>query len=160
MQCHLCDHREAVEAGRFAGVPFADTPCGQCTLTESSAGTLAFVENQGGKNPQISEPTSLTTGDQTFNERMVPVSVVMGLVSGLLSLPPDALTILALRWQGFKYRELAQMQGVTTAAVELRHKRILDSWPLLRALFPVKSGKQARRKRHRKPLLSAPNDGT
>ena len=42
MECHRCEHREAVAAGKYAGVAWEKTPCAQCELREDSNYTIAY----------------------------------------------------------------------------------------------------------------------
>ena len=149
MNCHRCGHCAAVEAGRYAGVPYEDTPCGQCKLVESSEGTREYKDQLSSKE-ESKAPPPYNQDKEPDNDRMVPVPVVLSLVSGLLALPPETLTVLALRWQGWKYREIAKMQGISTAGVELCHKRAMKRWPMLGHLFPRKLSKQGRRRNRRK----------
>jgi hypothetical protein len=156
MECHRCNHHADVEAGRYAGVPYEDTPCGRCELKESSVGTREY-KDQIAINATNSKTPSPDEDKNPLNEHLVPESVVLSLVSGLLSLPPETLTVLALRWQGWKYREIAKIQGITMAAVELRHARAMKRWPMLGHLFPRKLSKQSRRRNRRKTNSLASN---
>ena len=40
MECHKCEHHEAVEAGKYVGVTFELTPCSKCDLQEVSIRTI------------------------------------------------------------------------------------------------------------------------
>ena len=149
MECHKCPDRKAVAAGQYSAVSFAESPCGRCALVESSAGTREY-KDQIAINASNKEDPSVKEEQTPVNEHLVPESVVLSLVSGILSLPPETLTVLALRWQGRKYREIAKMQGISTAGVELCHKRAMKRWPMLGHLFPRKLSKQGRRRNRRK----------
>jgi hypothetical protein len=73
-----------------------------------------------------------------------------GFVEGLLKLPPALRDVVAMRYAGMKYARIAEVQGVTMACVEKRHRLAMKQWPVLRELFPVKASKQWRRKPHHK----------
>ena len=149
-QCHRCEYPNAIANGAFHDTAYEDTPCVKCVLAESSLGTREFDENQADIKLENNAAPPLSEESKPFNERLIPVPVVLSLVSGLLSLPPETLTVLALRWQGWKYREIAKMQGISTAGVELCHKRAMKRWPMLGHLFPRKLSKQGRRRNRRK----------
>ena len=40
MECHRCKDREDMEAGKYAGIPFDQTPCAKCQLHEVSLRTM------------------------------------------------------------------------------------------------------------------------
>jgi DNA-directed RNA polymerase specialized sigma24 family protein len=77
---------------------------------------------------------------------MLPTAVITSIIQGLLSLDPELRDLVAWRYQGLTYREIAERQGISTQLAEMRHKRALRDWPALAALFPRKITKQARRK--------------
>ena len=141
MECHRCPHSEAVESGRYAGIPFSATPCGKCELTEDSTYTLEYDPERGAKAPAVG-------GSASTPERHMPESVLRDFIVIMLSLPPRARDALCLRYAGLKYAEIAKMHGVTTAAIELRHRRALKQHHELEALFPIKTAKQKVRKPH------------
>ena len=156
MECHLCKHREDVAAGRYAQVTFEETPCAKCKLKPEDFFAIDF-------NDELSELAQATSGQVEHGlvedvhfpeeldaevERRVPVSVLWDLVVTLLALPPRTRDVICWRYAGYRYRDIAQAQHVTTTAVELRHRRALKRYPLLRCLFPSKAEKQRKRKRH------------
>jgi len=81
-------------------------------------------------------------------EEKLPVSVLQEIVVGLLKLKPELRDVVAWRYAGMKYDDIALVQGVTRACVEKRHRRAMAVWPALEALFPRKIAKQAVRKPH------------
>ena len=70
-------------------------------------------------------------------------------IQGLLTLDPILRDIVAWRYQGIPYKEIARRQGTSTQLAEMRHKRALRTWPALESLFPEKIAKQSRRKSRR-----------
>lgn len=139
MECHRCEHREAIEAGKYARVAFEKTPCAQCELREDSNYTIAY----DAERETAADPVALgMTG-----EEMLPVSVMREVVLALLALPVETRNAICWRYAGFKYREVARIRSVTEASVEMRHKRALERWPVLKTLFPEKVAKQGRRKK-------------
>ena len=151
MECHRCEHREAVRAGKYARVAFQDTPCAKCELKENSEFTMAYDEER--------ETAKSVTGgqwtlDETQNpdagsedEERLPISVMREIVAALLTMPTEIRDAVCWRYAGFKYQDVAKVQNVTMAAVEVRHTRALRRWPVLQALFPAKVARQARRRR-------------
>jgi len=149
--CHNCGHAAEVAGGKFKGVPWSQTPCASCDVVSSSAGARSFDEERSvGREEQRIEPCGSVARaqcDSAEEDPMYPLSVLSAVVRGLLSMPLATRETLCLRFQGRKYSEIAEAQGITKAAAELRHRRALNKWPELRALFVVKARKQERRKR-------------
>ena len=88
---------------------------------------------------------------------MLPTSVLADALRLFLSLLRDALDVLHLRYGGMPYHEIAVKLGVGTAAVEMRHKRVLENIPELKELFPAKARKRAARRR-REGKVCAPTE--
>ena len=149
MECHRCPHREDVEAGKYRRVPFEKTPCASCQLVERSEHTIAFDEGRPAKQDAPAEEFWLPE-DPEPEETHLPVSVMSEALAALLSLRPTTRDVVCWRYVGMKYREIALIEGITMAAVELRHRRALRKWPELHALFEEKLAKQKRRKPHRR----------
>jgi len=85
-------------------------------------------------------------------EDRLPVSVMREVVIGLLKLKPELRDVVAWRFAGIRYSDIALAQGVTQACAEKRHRRALELWPALRALFPRKVAKQGMRKKHERSM--------
>ena len=135
MQCHKCRWRRRIERGEFRGVPWERTPCSRCKLVESSAGTLPF-------NDALPAPEARRAEDDGL---LLPVAVMAEAMHALLSIPPATLRIVYLRYQGRRYREIGRVLGVSAAAVEMRHWRAMQRWPILKEVFPAKEARRARR---------------
>ena len=160
-----------IEAGKFALVPYEETPCAKCELKEYSDRTIEFVqerENQtaSAAGTSASGSTADMTADMTpdmtnslqsaeyfrnasergHEEELLPLSLMNEVVFRLLSMPPDTRDVLCWRFAGIPYRDIAILQGVTVAAVEKRHWKAMKKWPALRAMFATKVAKQSRRK--------------
>ena len=161
MECHKCAHALDIEAGKCGKVAFEDTPCAVCKLKEHSGRTIEFDPDRE-KRPEGVKPKeyldlSLDAGGRPDSaqgdggepgEARLPISVMREAVATLLSLPPEVRDVVCWRYAGMKYPDIALTQDVTTAAVEVRHKRAMRRHPVLRALFPEKAAKQLRRKPH------------
>jgi hypothetical protein len=144
MECHKCQERKAIEAGKYAQMNFEDTPCAKCQLNENSAFTLEFDAERGNavyRGPQTSDPKLQA------DEALVPMSVLNEVVERLLILPPVLRDVVCWRFAGMKYRDIAVLQNVTMAAVEARHRRAMKGWPELKAMFQEKLVKQSKRKK-------------
>ena len=166
MECHRCENEADVKAGKFRGVPFDQTPCGHCELRDQSGYVLEYDEERGadlddGVGDRLvatqapRAPTEvLVTVDVPFPEEcsgddlMVPMSVMSEVVLRLLAMAPVTRDVVCWRFVGLSYRKIALMLGMTTASVELKHKRALQEWPALRVVFSEKVTKQVRRKSH------------
>ena len=149
MECHRCPHRESIEAGRYARMPFEQTPCAACELKENSAFTMAYDDERKPEGINLvplgkrDVPCPIAEDD----EQTLPLSVMREAITALLLLRPDVRDVVCWRFTGMKYRDIAALHGVTTAAVELRLRRAMRQWPALQVLFAEKSAKQERRRK-------------
>lgn len=151
-----------IEAGKFALVPYEETPCAKCELKEYSDRTIEFDQEREKLPASASGSTTDMTPDKTnslqsaeyfrdesesgHEEELLPLSLMNEVVFRLLSMPPDTRDVLCWRFAGIPYRDIAVLQGVTVAAVEKRHWKAMKKWPALRAMFATKVAKQSRRK--------------
>jgi hypothetical protein len=133
------------KAGKFSNVPFEQTPCSQCELNDTSHLGSPYDDARRPPKPVIEAGYRLDKAPE--EELRMPVSVLSDVVALLMSMPSGARDVVCWRHQGRQYREIAEAMGVTVAAVEMRHRRALVRWPLLRTLFLAKTAKQARRAR-------------
>ncbi len=143
--CHNCGHAAEIAGGKYKDVPWKDMPCASCDVMSSSAGTrcvdedrMAVSEHRGTVEWSCVEP-------EREEELLVPLDVLGVVVNGLMAMTPVTRDAVCWRFQGLKYREIAERQGVTVSAVEQRHWRAMKRWPELRQLFVVKARKQKRR---------------
>jgi hypothetical protein len=134
MQCHKCQWREKIERGDYRDTPWEETPCSQCELVESSVGTMEY-------NDELIPPDVLPE----FMDSLLPISVMAEVVNVLLSQPPKTFRILCLRYKGKRYWEIGHAVASSVSAVEVRHRRAMDHWPILEEIFPVKAAKRIRR---------------
>ena len=155
MQCHKCPHIESIQRGDFSSKPWKETPCAQCKLGEDTFYSVPFDEEHPPESSasvslaasSYSESVARTSALCPSSPEMMPVEIISSVIQGLLSLDPALRDIVAWRYQGLPYKEIAQRQGTSTQLAEMRHKRALRDWPALQALFPEKVAKQSRRKR-------------
>jgi DNA-directed RNA polymerase specialized sigma24 family protein len=145
MECHRCAHQAAILAGRYAGRSFKRTPCGKCKLKENSLYTMPFDEDREVKRGGIVEDVPFPDEADAY-EGALSVSAMADALAGLLALSPETLRVVLRRLRGMRYRDIAKDDGVTLAAVELQHKRVLKACPALRVLFAKKMAKQEKRK--------------
>lgn len=143
MNCSSCAVRAEVEAGKYAGATWEATPCSRCVLKQGTSYSIAYNDNR------LPKPEMEYAGaDHTFTEDgelSLPISVMTTLTAGLLRMSPRARDVVCMRCQGWRYREIADKFGVTASAIEMMHKRAIKKFPLLAALFFVKTGKRKRR---------------
>ena len=137
MECHKCPFREKIDAGEFAQAAFSETPCAKCQLNENSDLTMEFHVEMENRRAQDSGLEDMDV--------MLPISVMKEIVFMLLSMTPENRDVLCWRF-GIPYRDIAVLQGVTVAAVEKRHWKVMKKWPALRAMFAAKVAKHTRRK--------------
>ena len=154
MECHKCEHHEAVEAGKYVGVPFELTPCSKCDLQEVSIRTMEIEPDrpvyvpgrQSGGTPglggagvhwDVPFPEELEAEEAT-----IPVNLIEEFITRLLGLPEVVRDVVCLRFIGLTYPEIARKQGITTAGAESRHRRAMRMFPELRQLFILKTMRQ------------------
>lgn len=157
MECHKCKWAANIKVWEHGGVPFEQTPCAKCSLDERSGWTMAFEERRDKSREQVGDDgdgraddesavsvheESAADGVTSDAEDLLPVSVLADALRLLLSLPKDALEIVQYRHAGLPYALIAEMLGVTEAAVCLRHARLMRRYEVLRELFPDKAKKQ------------------
>ncbi len=137
--CHNCEHAAAIAEGKYAGRAWEDVPCAGCDAIRETGRSLEFEEWR-------KTAAAVDMGDGMADEELLPVSVMQEVMVGFLSLSPELRDVVAWRYAGMKYDDIAKVQGVTMACAEKRHRRAMELWPTLRALFPEKSAKQERRR--------------
>lgn len=153
MKCSTCPHYAAIERGEYNSKPWEETPCAKCDLGEDTFYSVPFDEDDpqlpggGDPGPLLSEfTTSSSNPSHGPLGGFLPVPLINSVIKGLLSLDPELRDIIAWRFQGLPYKEIARRQGTSVQLAEMRHKRALRDWPSLKALFPEKVAKQARRR--------------
>ncbi len=144
--CHDCPVAEEIAAGAYEYSAWDKIPCSTCTVAEKTGFSLEFDE--GRQEGDLAE--SEVRPPELYERPVMPVDVMRDCVVGLLTLPPELRDVVAWRFGGMSYSEIADTQGVSMAAVEKRHRRAMALWPGLEALFMEKKVKQKRRKKHAK----------
>ena len=142
--CHNCQHASAIAEGKYAGAAWEDIPCSDCDVMSGAGFAIEFNEQLKPAN----EPDGEAVGENELGEDQLPVAVMREVVVGLLKLKPELRDVVAWRFAGVRYADIALAQGVTEACAEKRHRRALELWPALRALFPRKVAKQDMRRKH------------
>lgn len=147
MKCHSCPHHEAVKRGEYDSKPWNETPCSGCKLGEDTFYSVPLDE----ENPPASAlgNSVRTPGDSPAMPDTVAEQLVFGSLvtffDSLLCLPSEQRDIVAWRFQGVSYKEIAERQGTSVQLAEMRHKIALKKYPILRKLFPEKVAKRRRR---------------
>jgi len=136
MECHKCEHRAAVESGKFSGQAFEET---QCARRDGTAYEYPLQYRDLLPSDETASSES-SVPEQAFPETesapLLPVSVLVATVETLLSLPDLELRILRLRRRGLTHDGIAFALGTRKRAVECRFNRILARHPVLASLFP------------------------
>lgn len=150
MQCHSCPHSDAILRGDFNSKPWNELPCATCKLGENTFYSVPFDELDPptpAPGFEFFHPANRLSEISSRKSVMLPADVLAQFVQGILSLPSELRDIVAWRYQGVPYKEIARRQGTSTQLAEMRHKRALREWPVLKSLFPDKTAKRRRRKR-------------
>jgi DNA-directed RNA polymerase specialized sigma24 family protein len=146
--CHSCKFKQAVDAGEFKNTPWEEVPCSSCDVMTGVGFAVEYDDSRESGDHAVEPPAHcMARGGQ---EKMLPVSVMSQVVTGLMTLKPELRDVVSLRYLGLTYPEIAERQGVTMACVEKRHRRAMELWPALREMFPEKVAKKRRRKPHSK----------
>lgn len=147
MNCHSCPHHEAILRGEYNSKPWNELPCATCKLREDTFYSIPFDEENPPQSIAGVSPASRPYSDHcspTY-ECLLPAATLAQFVQGFLTLPPEQRDVVAWRYQGVPYREIATRQGTSIQLAEMRHKIAIRDWPVLKSLFPLKT---AKRKRH------------
>lgn len=145
--CYHCPHQADVQAGKYRDVAYAETPCGRCDFQKkSTAGVIEYREDWlSAADPAVAVP--FAAEGVTTQESVVFNGIMLEVIHGLLSLSPAQLEVIQARLENVPYKDIAARQGVTTSMAELSHRRGMDKWKPLQALFAAKTSKQSRRRR-------------
>ncbi len=146
--CHSCPHKAAVDAGKFRNTPWEKTPCASCQIALGGY-AIEYDEDRLEETLDASQFRGASLPEESVPSQDLPIEVMREFVNGLLTLPSELRDVVAMRYRGMKYEEIAQVQKVTMACVEKRHRRAFSLFPALREMFPEKVAKQKRRKPHR-----------
>ena len=149
MQCHKCPHLESIQRGDYISKPWKETPCARCKLGEDTFYSIPFDEEHPPEFGGMASSPSISSSTSAPSVVNIPSDIMAQFVQGLLVLDPILRDIVAWRYQGVPYKEIAKRQGTSTQLAEMRHKRALRDWPALENLFPEKVAKQSRRKSRR-----------
>ena len=157
MICSRCELSDKIKLGEFEGVPWEETPCSRCELKEVSIHTVEYKENMGADDDEGADadgPSRIAPGgprlpDVQEADVRLPVRLLADTLRLFLALPRDALDVLHMRYGCLPYKEIGGKLGVSAAAAEMRHKRVLEEIPALKELYPAKAKKAAARRQRR-----------
>jgi hypothetical protein len=149
VKCHSCPHSDAILRGDYNSKPWNELPCATCKLGEDTFYSVPFDE----ENPPVPVagcpdhilPQAYGLKPKASGSDMLPAATLASFIQGILSLPSELRDIVAWRYQGVPYKEIARRQGTSIQLAEMRHKRALREWPVLQSLFPYKTAKRLRR---------------
>lgn len=142
--CHNCPVADEISRGVYKNAAWDEVPCSTCKVAEKEGFSLEFDEERlAGDAGESGKPVP-----KLYDRTVLPIDVMRDCVVGLLTLPAGLRDVVAWRFGGMSYQEIADTQGVSMAAVEKRHRRAMALWPGLEALFLEKKVKQKVRKKH------------
>ncbi len=135
--CHNCEHAAAIAAGEYADRDWAKVPCSTCDVMRGADQPFEVME---GLSDDVEMPFAEVETDDLAE--MMPVTVLLDFVTGFLKLKPELRDVVAWRYCGMQYEDIASLQGVTFGCVEKRLRRAITLWPELKSLFPRKISNQ------------------
>ena len=139
--CHDCAYAAEIAKGKFADTEWKDLPCAECDVSLGANTHAEFELEPDNGDGDCHAP-------EVREDELLPMSVMREVVVGLLTLRPEVRDVVAWRYAGMRYTDIAGIQGVSPSCVELRHRRAMKAWPVLKALFPEKTAKHERRIEH------------
>ncbi len=142
--CHNCVHSAAIADGVYADREWDKVPCSTCDVM---SGVGYAVDYEDWRKTHDERAIHKLQRPEEPELDLLPLSVLRDWLIGFLKLPPHYRDVIAWRYAGMRYEDIALAQGVTTACAEKRHSRALDLWPELGELFPSKVSKRANRKK-------------
>ena len=132
--CHNCKHSAAIARGAFANREWKQVPCATCDVMRGAEQPFEVIEC-------LANASAPLTADEPSDNEKLPAWLLKEFVRGFLLLPPELRDVVAWRFAGMSYVDIARLQAVTPEAVEKRHRRALKLWPVLFELFPQKAAR-------------------
>ena len=145
--CHSCETAVEIANGKYRDVPWKDLPCASCEVMTGQSYAVEYDENRPSDETMDHGPSTI---DRDGKQELVSFDSMVDAMVAFLKLRPEVRDIVGWRYVGMTYPDIAAIQGVTAACVEKRHRRAMEAWPALQALFPVKVAKQGMRKPHQR----------
>ncbi|MCC5849946.1 MAG: hypothetical protein JJU29_17810 [Verrucomicrobia bacterium] len=127
-------------------MPWDEVPCANCKLATGGF-AVEYDEDRLEETWDGTQARGVSVPEDDDLAQDLPIEVMREFVVGLLTLPSELRDVVAMRFRGMKYDDIADIQGVTMACVEKRHRRAMEIWPALREMFPEKIAKKKRRKK-------------
>ncbi len=147
--CHKCEHAAAIADGAYADLEWEAVPCSTCDVMQGADRSFEVYDRIGDTGLPFDDDGE-SEGPATAPPGHLPITVMQDLVLGLLNLRPEVRDVVAWRYAGMRYEDIALVQGVTPQCVERRLCRAMEQWPVLEALFLEKVEKRKRRVRRAK----------
>jgi hypothetical protein len=154
MNCHSCKTTAEIEAGKWTDVPFNQTPCGACRLSQDSYGTLEYQEGHisnsspDADNPddeewtheladgQISHPFANLDGDN--EDPQVPLSALVEAMQLWTRLSLPARKTFQMRMAGLPFAEIGKRLGFSRQMAEKLVSKAIAEDGRLQNLVPSK----------------------
>lgn len=142
MTCHSCPHSKSILRGEFDSKSWDELPCSTCKLGEDTFFSIPLDPDR----PPVSadDPTVERAKTSVPLAETMPVAVFADFVEALMSLPPEQRDVVAWRFQGLRYQDIAKRHGTSIQLAEMRHKIAMRDFPILLELFPEKTAKRQR----------------
>ena len=142
MFCHSCSHYAAIHRGDYNSTPWDEVPCSSCKLVEDTFYSIPLDPDR--PPDSADDPTVLRTKTSVPLAQTMPVAIFADFIEALMSLPPEQRDVVAWRFQGLRYQDIAKRHGTSIQLAEMRHKIAMRDFPILLELFPEKTAKRRR----------------
>jgi hypothetical protein len=142
MTCHSCPHYKAILSGEHDSTPWEELPCSTCKLGEDTFYSIELDDD----HPPVpaADPAFERTKSSVPLTKNMPVSILADFLHSFMRLPAEQRDVVSWRFQGLRYKEIAERQGTSIQLAEMRHKIAMRDCPALKYFFPRKTAKRLR----------------
>lgn len=148
-ECHNCPVSSDIRAGKYKGVPWEQTPCADCKLSDEpkhKGKSHVYLESSGAvDNDESLRAHREKKSEQLKRERFDLLYPVfqdgLRLLLQLACDAPESFRIIAFRivYSTEPLKTVATQLGITVQAAHSRLRRVLAKWPELQRVVPMQT---------------------
>lgn len=147
-ECHKCPHAPDVRAGKYRGVPFEQTPCHPCRLSEDlsnhgrshvSMDSSPAGEHEAVRSAALVVPTDSDQEAADADPQGKAFTAFATALRCFMALSPQTREIVAFRilHPEQSLRVVAKRLGITIQAAHNRLKQAVEKWPALGSVIRI-----------------------